>query len=306
MRTVLQQLLLAAILLHAARAEAQNICPPPPDPNDGFCSLQIDNSVLREADANLNGQPDNRGSTGSFCGGNSDADCTGSFGAEVGFNLIIADPSTQTVTCTAPGVEVWIMSAGCGTCLASGLGSATLPAGTTAATTLAIVVSDTNFDVCECGPLLTCTYSNEAECSDGADGDGDGLIDAADPDCCVDADGDGFCGASDCDDDNPLVHEPPTPLDIRLSVGAAGNARILWTAQPGAVADGISGLLSDLEATPIAASCLFNDRSGSVYTDSRPAPPSGAGDFYLLRAQNSCGASTFGSGPALDAANICP
>jgi hypothetical protein len=51
--------------------------------------------------------------------------------------------------------------------------------------------------------------TNEIDCTNSADDDGDGLVDCADPDCAVDADGDGYaalpCG-TDCNDRNAAVH----------------------------------------------------------------------------------------------------
>jgi len=308
-----------AVLLTAAMPSwaGGNQCPPPPNPNDLGCPLAINRSTLTEEDLDIDGLPDNAGSTGGFCGGDSPAECIPPPAVEVSFDLIIPNPATQDVTCTVPGEDIWIMSDGCNSCLATGFGSVTLPAGSTTDTTLKVVVVDMNSDVCFCGPTLTCTYSNEAACNDGSDGDGDGLIDGDDPDCCIDGDNDGFCGAADCDDSDPAVWSEPSQVrNLTLSIGAPTPMTwIDWLADSGAVVDLVSGQLSDLRADGdyLLAECLANDAAGTTYEDTRPDPRPDDGYYYLARAQNSCGTSTYGDSTLtpdprdiLDLSGPCP
>jgi hypothetical protein len=133
-------------------------------------------------------ETDHTGSTGTFCNGNSPAECSSiPPGDEVAFELIVTDPVNQEVTCTAQGVSIWITETGCSGCFGClsfpENGSVTLPAGCASQSNLQVVVSDHNEAVCGCGVSVTCTFTPELECNDGADGDGDGLIDGADPDC---------------------------------------------------------------------------------------------------------------------------
>ena len=299
----------------AVPAFAQGVCPLPPNPNFFPCPLAVDRSTLQEADLDLDGQPDNSGSIGAFCGGNSGADCVGFATAEVGFTVLIGDPARQSVTCSAPGLDIWFMSGGCGSCLDTGFGSATLPAGSTSFTSIKVVVADINGDVCPCGPLLTCTFDVEVACNDGADGDGDGLIDAADPDCCLDNDGDGFCGASDCDDTNANVHSVALPLETVEVTKTMGATTIQWTPRSGDFYDVVSGSLSDLRSAGSYddAICLRNDDQDGETTDTQSPPPVGDALYYLVRAQSLCGDGGYLDSPIdpdprddLVDFNVCP
>ncbi len=93
---------------------------------------------------------------------------------------------------------------------------------------------------------------------------------------------------------------------------ASGATQLAWTAHgPGTVYDVVSGELSQLAAEQgtSGAACLVNAWSLSAWDDPRPAPLAGQGYYYLVRAETSCLAGTYGfasSGaerlPALD----CP
>ena len=185
MMTRVTGLAIIVLALLGADSAVAGLCPPLP--SEGPCGpLEVDNPTLRERDVDGNGAPDNVGSAGGFCGGgDSPAQCGPTPHEEGKLELIVVDPGTQTVTCTTTHwwEEIWIMDAGCGQCLAAGVGSVTLPAGTTQQTWLSVISTSDNSDICACGGNVTCTFSKEVECSDGADGDGDGLIDTADPDC---------------------------------------------------------------------------------------------------------------------------
>jgi hypothetical protein len=191
-------------------------------------------------------------------------------------------------------VDIWFMNGTCTNCIETGFGSATLTAGSTSLTSVKVVVADINGDVCVCGPLLTCTFDVEVACNDGADGDGDGLIDSADPDCCLDNDGDGFCGASDCNDANANVYSPALPLETVELTKSTNNMRstiIQWTPRIGDFYDVVSGTLSDLKTAENYddAICLRNDDQDGETTDTQSPPPVGDALYYLVRAQNACG-----------------
>ena len=270
--------------------QAQSACPLPPNPNFAPCPLTVDRSTLQERDVDLDGQPDNFGSTGGFCGGTSSADCVGFATAEVVLDLVIPDPGRQSVTCTAPNLDVWFMGDSCVGCLSQGFGSATLPAGSTTDTTIKVVVADVNGDACVCGPLLTCTYDTEVICNDGADGDGDGLIDAADPDCCFDIDNDGFCGASDCDDEHPLVHQIPEAIQDLSLAKITSDTVLSWTTSQTTFHDVYSGSINELRSSQYSTTtCELDDGLGSTFNDARINPDPGDGYYYLVRSQNRCG-----------------
>ena len=288
-RTLFIALAVVVLAIGTGDVSAQS-CPLPPNPNFAPCPLAVDRSTLQERDVDMDGLPDNFGSTGGFCGGTSAADCVGFGTAEVVLDLIIPNPATQSVTCSAPNLDVWFMGDSCSGCLATGFQSATLPAGSTTDTTIKVVVADVNGDACVCGPLLTCTFSKEAVCDDGADGDGDGLIDAADPDCCFDSDNDGFCGASDCDDAHPLIHAVPNPIDGLRVVKDGTTTEVVWQQEPAEFYDVLSGNLSDLRTSQyLNTFCEFDDLVSGSYEDMRPDPAVGDGYYYLVRSQNSCG-----------------
>lgn len=145
-------------------------------------------------------------------------------------------------------------------------------------------------------------------CADGADNEGDGLIDCADDECgTADEDGDQHldCGA-DCAVGNGGTWSAPGEIaSLRVSKPAAGSTtgRLTWTddqlvaAGSGGVTDVVSGDVYDLRASrwPAWAPCLAEDQVGVSMDD-----PAGviAATFYLVRAQNSCGIGPWGIGDA--------
>ena len=65
---------------------------------------------------------------------------------------------------------------------------------------------------------------------------------------------------------------------------------------PATVYDIASGLLGDLRSTGnySQATCLAFGLTQSQYTDTRGNPPSGSGDYYLVRGRNGCGSGGYG------------
>ena len=71
---------------------------------------------------------------------------------------------------------------------------------------------------------------------------------------------------------------------------------LAWPAVPGASFDLVSATLADLRANGTStASCLSNDGSTASFQDPRANPGTGQGFYYLVRAQTTCGAGTYGS-----------
>jgi hypothetical protein len=106
---------------------------------------------------------------------------------------------------------------------------------------------------------------------------------------------------------------PPAPPEVGgVTLGKSGATLLSWTGIGGGVRyDVASGLLSELYADAGAARavCLANDLAVATTTDARPAPAPGAGDYYLVRAQDSCFSGTYGHGTGgaeLLPANACP
>jgi len=145
--------------------------------------------------------------------------------------------------------------------------------------------------------VVTCTFSHEAVCDDGADGDGDGLIDGADPDCCIDIDGDGICQPNDCDDTNPLIQMAPADEVEIVLTKKTGGTEVSWETNIYGLVDVATGSLSDMRADTdfFQASCLVDDDQGQLYADLRADPSPGDGYYYLARSQNSCGSALYGN-----------
>jgi len=134
-----------------------------------------------------------------------------------------------------------------------------------------------------------------------ADADLDGEGDACDA---GDSDGDGVVDGSDCAPFNSTAFAAPQEV-ADLQVSTAPTA-VSWTSQAllcgsGTVHDVVSGALSQLrpDAGFAQVGCLAAGQSQATFTDSRPAPPSRDGYYYLVAALNACGAGTFGDGTAL-------
>ena len=128
-----------------------------------------------------------------------------------------------------------------------------------------------------------------------ADADSDGIGNACD----LDADNDGANDAVDCAPANPAVFGAPIEVE-GLLVGKLVGTELVW--QPQIIGtstryDIATGKVSDVRSTRSFASgsCLANDRSTASATDTRPAPPAGDAYYYMVRAQNPCGTSSFGS-----------
>jgi hypothetical protein len=90
---------------------------------------------------------------------------------------------------------------------------------------------------------------------------------------------------------------------------------LTWTSQDpsagaGTVYDLASGLVGDLRLSGgfAGAACVANDVADTPYDDTRAGPSSGSGYYYLVRAQNACGAGGYGlrSNGAPRIVTVCP
>jgi len=131
--------------------------------------------------------------------------------------------------------------------------------------------------------------------ADQTDTDADGAGDACD----LDDDNDGVPDVSDCAPLDPALSGPPAEVGGVLVDGAA-DTTISWdsTAQAGAY-DVAGGAIADLAVDGVtSAECLGDAVAGTTWIDGRPAPAVGAGFYYLVRAENTCGNGGWGQDSA--------
>ena len=151
----------------------------------------------------------------------------------------------------------------------------------------------------------------ELACADGADDDGDVLIDCDDADCVDDAacaaadwDGDAHANASDCAPLDPATWAVPGEI-LPLWVLATRNddeALLIWPDQRAAAGssvtyDVISGRIEELRFTGgfDRAALLLAGTRGPAALDRRPTPGDHLGWWYLVRAVTPCGPGPSGS-----------
>ena len=123
--------------------------------------------------------------------------------------------------------------------------------------------------------------------------DGDALGNACDPD----DDNDTVADAQDCAPLDASASSPPVEV-TGLAVTRAAGTQLTWASQGvGFRYDLLGGDLAALRASGsvAVAACLGNDQGASGWADTRPDPASGQGLYYLVRAQNACGAAGYGS-----------
>jgi hypothetical protein len=94
---------------------------------------------------------------------------------------------------------------------------------------------------------------------------------------------------------------PPLPCAAQpseiLGVGFQSKTPtvLAWPSGGNDSFDVASSTLGDLRSNgTTTAGCLSNNGTAATYTDSRPNPAVGTGFYYLIRAQSSCGAGTYG------------
>jgi glucose/arabinose dehydrogenase len=117
-----------------------------------------------------------------------------------------------------------------------------------------------------------------------------------------DADADGVNDACDCAVSNPGAYARPGEVP-RLQLQGTSPDTLFWDGQAGVTGPAttstvVSGLAASLRTDGgYAASCdLTAGNPGTSFNDPRADPPVGDAFYYLVRAQNGCGAGTFGDG----------
>ncbi|ANM29005.1 hypothetical protein ABI59_04425 [Acidobacteria bacterium Mor1] len=124
-----------------------------------------------------------------------------------------------------------------------------------------------------------------------------------------DRDADGVRDFDDCSEADPTLKAIPGVVD-GLAFDAGGA--LIWNrlddqAGSATLFDVAGGRLSDLLGSGFAnGTCLAGGLADATYVDSRPLPPVGDGDYYLIRGINACGDGNYGAGrEALEPA-VCP
>ncbi|MCU0230294.1 MAG: glycoside hydrolase [Acidobacteria bacterium] len=126
-----------------------------------------------------------------------------------------------------------------------------------------------------------------------------------------DGDGDGVAASVDCDNTDPTIGTAPVEVTGVLVERVTGASRVRWNSQDATAGsatsyDLVTGDLAALRASGgfTAATCLVNDVPDTPYDDSRSGPATGAGWYYLVRAQHACTGTYGSSRPFLT--GVCP
>lgn len=157
-----------------------------------------------------------------------------------------------------------------------------------------------------CDLTLFVSDGNGGTCSDTIRVDVDCTSDPA-----ADCDGDGATNGVDCAPLDPSAFAVPgeVPL-LRVAKSLAGDAELDWadvaaSAGTGTRYDVVGGQISALwlDRSFAGAGCVARDVAAITASDARPMPShapgfTGDGWYYLVRAQDACGSSTYGSGAA--------
>ncbi len=141
------------------------------------------------------------------------------------------------------------------------------------------------------------TAGAAGKCKPGQDDlDGDGEGDACD----ADDDGDGTADSTDCAPFDDTAYAVPGEVAlIRVSPVAPGSNEVEWSVGTGGTAhvyDVVTGLLSELPVGPgggssESGSCAVSGTTATLALD----PAVGTGVWILVRAQNQCGAGSWGT-----------
>jgi hypothetical protein len=129
--------------------------------------------------------------------------------------------------------------------------------------------------------------------------------------CDLDDDNDGVPDAEDCAPLDDSASALPQEAQ-NLTLTDNGSTQLSWTDMaPAFVYDIAGGLMSELmsEAGTTSAGCLINDVDTSDWSDPRDDPAVEDGYYYMIRAQNVCGAGPYGfetGGGERQPAAACP
>ena len=166
--------------------------------------------------------------------------------------------------------------------------------------------------------LVYYVESPEDDCADGIDDDGDGFTDCADQGCesqrvCdgFDTDGDGTINSADCSRlGGTLGQSPAGFVQVRVSEPFRGVSRVAWpeldlTAGTSTQVDVMTGVVSELRADGnfSRGTCLTRLASEGIDDPRRITAPMDA-YWYILRARNACGSTTFDP-PELQVTSPC-
>lgn len=205
-------------------------------------------------------------------------------------------PDQSTVDASRPSlgnVFYYLVSAR-NRCAESGLGSASNGASRPMGTPCALILRDTDGDgVVDVDDDCAITQNSTQ-----ADLDLDGIGDICDQD----VDNDGVDNAQDCAPMDPGTYT--TPVEVGdLSFAKGTPTLISWpleTLGSGMRYDVATGNVVELVPLGFGPGiCLGNNVTGPPFPDPQSDPIQGEAYYYLVRAQNSCGTSTYGS-PARD------
>jgi hypothetical protein len=145
------------------------------------------------------------------------------------------------------------------------------------------------------------------------DADGDGLGNPLTPPIidCVQPPG-YVANALDCNDADASAFAVPVEVGALAAARLPAAVRISWASQDGSAGPGtgydvVAGDLDLLRSSGgfAGATCRANDVPDTPIDDAAALPAPGAGEYLLVRAQNSCGAGTYGNA-SLDAGGPCP
>ena len=146
--------------------------------------------------------------------------------------------------------------------------------------------ADTILDIDDNCPLAT----NQNQ----ADFDHAGIGDVCD----VEMDNDGVANGSDCAPQDPTAFGAPTEVTGE-TVSGKTPTNISWTTQnigSGTRYDLATGSIADAHANNYGpGTCLQNNAVSPPYGDTRANPAAGQGYYYMVRSQNACGTSTYGT-----------
>jgi hypothetical protein len=127
----------------------------------------------------------------------------------------------------------------------------------------------------------------------------------------VDGHADTVCGGDDCNDQNNQVWRPPSEV-TGLDVTQGDPANPSWDSQavlagPSTIYDLVSGAIgATAPGVSLGASSCLQSATSTTHVDSRAVPPGSVAFWYLVRARNGCGTSSYGTPQRDTTIQACP